>query len=176
MSLKFRAVATAVFCATVFIGASPGNASASEVAPATTHCVTQLSAPDPVTRTVTIVSRQCTTDKQSSKQLNARAASASLLLIRFWETANYGNYNDSIYGALPCDTAGFGISDMDRFNLPFKTIHEFTSYRMFNGCNSAILYMGEDYGGTSSGWRNGDSPNVGQPYNDVWLSMRVRHA
>lgn len=174
MRLKLLAATTAALCTVVFIGV-PTSAVAGDVVPPTTHCVTQISAPDRVTRNATVVSRHCTTDAQASKELNARAAKASLLLIRFWETADYGNYNDSVYGALPCDAAGFGISDMDRFNLAFKSIHEFTSYRMFNGCNSAILYMGGDYGATDSGWRLGDSPNVGQPYNDVWKSMRVRH-
>lgn len=138
--------------------------------------MTQLSAPDSVTRTVTIASRQCTTDEQSSTRLNARGAKAGLLLIRFWETVNYGNYNDSVYGALPCDTAGLGISDMDRCNLPFKTIHKITSYRMLSGCKLRHSVHGRRLRRHSSGWRNDDSPNVGQPYNDVWLSMRVRHA
>lgn len=174
MKLRLLAAIAAACCITALVGGAT-TASADEGKPAGTYCVTHLSDPDPVTRNVTVVSRQCTTDGAASRQLNAGAARASVLLIRFWETANYGNYNDSVYGAA-CDTAGFGISDMDRFNLGLKSIHEFTSYRMFNGCNSAILYMGDNYGGTSSGWRNGDSPNVGQPYNDVWLSMRVRHA
>ena len=167
-------VISAVAIAMVSFAPSSSAISIPEKSTQTQMCTTILGKPDPITRTAPITSVTCTTDPIVAQTSGRAAAASSVLLIRFWEHANYTGYNNAVYGA-PCDSAGYGISNM--FSLswyPGSQPHNFTSYRVFNGCNQVSLFMNTNYGGAASGWRTGDSANVGNPYNDWWGSTLFR--
>lgn len=175
---KVRAALVAIAAAataTVCLAPSASAISIPEESTQTQMCTTILGKPDPITRTAPITSVTCTTDPiAAQKSGRVAAAASSVLLIRFWEHANYTGYNNSVYGE-PCNSSGYGISNM--FSLswyPGSQPHNFTSYRVFNGCNQVSLFMNTNYGGTASGWRTGDSANVGNPYNDWWGSTLFR--
>lgn len=176
---KKSVLISALTAISILIVSSPPSSAASarpEKADPVQMCTTVLGSPDPVTRTAQIKSVTCTTDAAIARKTEqAATAAASVQLIRFWEHANYSGYSNAVYGE-PCDEYGYGISYMYSLHWwPGGSMpHDFTSYRVFNGCNQVGLFMNTNYGGQASGWRTGDSSNVGNPYNDWWGSTLFR--
>lgn len=166
--------------------ASPiGVASASNSATADSdaaRCVTLLTSPDPVTRIADIASQVCYSgpDAQSRQQsaMSAQALAGSFLLVSFYDAANYGGGSDVVYGSAPCDTFGYGISDMGQIhkNVRWGLWGGVSSYRVWNNCNMSEMFTSKTYGGTASGWYYGDTAYVGDTFNDSFGSFWIKKA
>lgn len=131
------------------------------------YCTTVLDR-DPLTKETFVVSRECSPDKNSPI---LAAPTSAVALITFFEDAGWIGYHDSVWGNDgPCDSTGYGMSDLIAMNLNVAGI---SSYYYFNECDAQRYYYLSYYGGTASPVRYGDRYFVEDPWNDHLYSMRV---
>ncbi|WP_370068541.1 hypothetical protein [Streptacidiphilus sp. MAP5-3] len=109
-------------------------------------------------------------ESPDAKALRA-VRSGNTLLVTFWEDANFGGLQTSIYGASgPCDSSGYTFNDTSGAN---GLVNGISSYRVYNSCNLSAIWTESGQNGYGSGNRRGDVSYVGDQWNDSVNSMKV---
>lgn len=158
-------------------GAQPSSPPAPTIDnPTSGHYCTTIVDRDDATKVTSIVSRTCSKDRDDPRlnpdqQQGVAASAARAILITVFEDAGWIGYYDNVYGQDgPCDSSGYGFTDLRALNAYVNGI---TSYYYYNNCDAQQYYTSTYYGGTRSAVRYGDRYNVGSPWNDHLWSMRV---
>ena len=101
-------------------------------------------------------------------------SAGSVLLVTFYQHANYGGLSTSVYGdSGPCDSAGYRLSDLTFANA---VVFGISSYRAYSNCNNSKFCNGlspSDY--ECTGYRCWDAAYVGDRFNDRVLQMWLRN-
>lgn len=143
-----------------------GVANASEQAPR--HCVTVVDKIPGQHGISRVVSNQC-----SSSLAPLAVPADKVLLVTFYGDINYGGSHDDVYGdSGPCDSSGYGLSDLGDV---IDDVDGISSYIIGNDCNSQQYWTDTDYDGDSTTNAN-DCPWVGETWNDNLYSMKLWHS
>lgn len=132
------------------------------------HCITVVEKIPGQHGKSRVVSNRCST---STEPLFAPAS--DVLLVTFYQDAVYGGDHDDVYGSSgPCDSEGYGLSDLSDAS---DNVSGISSYIYGNDCNDQTYWTDTDYSGASNGNLN-DCPYVGDTWNDNLYSMKLRHS
>ena len=129
------------------------------------HCVTIIEKVPGQGSKSRVVSNDCTTGSTS-----LAVPADSVPLITFWQNDNYSGWSNTVYGKSgPCDSEGYGMSDLSVVQINVDGI---SSYTYDSNCDEQRYYDGLYYGGD---WRTNflDQPYVGDLWNDNLWSMQV---
>lgn len=93
------------------------------------------------------------------------------LLVTFFAHQSYGGNWRTVGGDDgPCDSAGYGLSNLiqDNFYLGIS------SYKLSSNCRRSTVYTETNYGGYAKSFSTVNVPYVGTTHNDQVFSMRVK--
>ena len=153
--------------------AAPHRAAAADPAPqrAEQHCVVVLDKLQPGATSSRVVSRRCA-DSPEAAQLSSAAdvaPQATTLLLVLYQDLNYGGPSTRIEGSAgPCDTAGYGFSNLGSWR------NRISSFKRFNWCQRVQGFDAVNYGGGSLGVWTADTSWVGASANDRIDSILTR--
>lgn len=162
LGLKMIIMAFVMVCLLIPVATSSAHAS-TKPAMAEQHCVILLAKRLSGELTSRVLSQQCAAREQDLAPLTG-----TTLIMTWYENLNYGGTTTDIRVSAPCDSGGWGISDVHNW----KGI---SSFKTWNLCNTVEAFTNTNYGGTECGfWTNPGSTArpalsvsyVGTPCND----------
>ncbi|RSN60678.1 hypothetical protein DMH01_15460 [Amycolatopsis sp. WAC 04182] len=152
------------------VTASPAASAATSIASemeAGKSCAVELSKVKPGSPDAKIQRYACAdTQEKAAAMLPADIRRVGLAV--FYEHSYQSGRSYGVYGDSPCDSAGWGFSDLNDINNQIGI----SSYETFNACNAQIVYKQVRYGGLC-GFYNGFKQNISVACNDQVRSMKV---
>ena len=137
------------------------------------YCFTLVAKVNPPTAKSRVVSQTCSSTHAPGSLLPAGVAvpRQAALLVTFFQNEDYGGLWDTVGGRNgPCDTAGYGLSNLTLANF---NVNGISSYTLHSKCKFASYWTGVNYTGHKRSGRKGNAPFVGAIWNDDLHSMRT---
>jgi hypothetical protein len=98
------------------------------------------------------------------------------IAVKLWQHAIGEGKNRELWIEAKCDSAGWGFSDLTRFNDDPNYVDGISAYEVYSSsnCNKSLIYTQTQFRSLCNGF-DGNVPFVGQNCNDKVYSMRIWH-